>query len=225
MWHLCQASPLQISPVGVCPSGGPLPQELPTASQSLPGIGVSMQIRAAVERHARAQLAEGPWAPAQWAQMPPMSALPLCQPPPGRPVTPYQQAVQPPGKSTGRRVTFDSSIDKTAPAGGQTLRTAGDRGLEGREMVANLPITPGECKRRQVGRRLVRRVISPSGQHQMFPQPQHLKVARLSRAVGQGLCPMIPPNWLPNTIARDGKRTLSMCSRSTTSIMSPPIRR
>ena len=47
-------------------------------------------------------------------------ALPLHQPPPGWPATPYQQAVQLPGKSTRRGVTFDSSIDKTAPAGGQS---------------------------------------------------------------------------------------------------------
>ena len=45
-------------------------------------------------------------------------APPLCQPPPGWPATPYQQAVQPPGKSTGRGVTFDPSADKTALAGG-----------------------------------------------------------------------------------------------------------
>ena len=51
---------------------------------------------------------------------PPTSAPPLHQPPPGWPVTPYQQAVQPPGKSTVRGVTFYSSIDKTAPAGGQS---------------------------------------------------------------------------------------------------------
>ena len=47
-------------------------------------------------------------------------------------------------------------------------RTAGDRGLEVGKVVVNLPVTPGECKRgppsrRQGGRRLIRRVISPPG--------------------------------------------------------------
>ena len=89
----------------------------------------------------------------------------------------------------------------------KALRTAGDRGLEGGETVADLPVAPGECKRIQVGRHLVTRVVSPPGQHQTFPQPQHLKVPHLSRAVRQGLCPTILPNWPPNTVARDGKRT------------------
>ena len=226
-------TPPDFSSWSLPPPEAPLPQGLPTASQGLPGIRGSMQIRAAVERHTQAQMVQGPRAPAQWALMPPTSAPctpqmapPLHQPPPGQPATPYQQAVQPPGKSTGKGVTFDSSVDKTAPAGSQSSEDYGDRGLEGREMVANLPVTPGEYKRRRVGRRLVRRVISPPGQHQTFPQPQHLKIPRLSRAVGQGLCPMIPHNWPPNTVARDGERTWSMCSRSTTSItLSPPIRR
>ena len=47
-------------------------------------------------------------------------APPLCQPPPGPPSTLYQQAVQPPGKSSGRGVTFNSPMDKISPAGGQT---------------------------------------------------------------------------------------------------------
>ena len=116
----------------------PLPWGLPAASQSLPGVGRSTQMRAALERHTRAQLAQGPWALAQWAQMPPMSvlstpqmALPLCQPPPGWPATPYQQVVQPPGKSTGRGVTFNSSIDKAAPGGGQSAEDYGRQRTRG----------------------------------------------------------------------------------------------
>ena len=190
-------TPPDFSSWSLPPPEAPLPWGLPTASQGLPGVGRSMQIRAAVERHAWAQLVQGPWALAQWAQMPPMSAphtpqmaLPLRQPPPGWPATPYQQVVQPPGKSTRRGVSFDSSVDKTAPASG--LCSEDRRRLEGEETVADLPVAPGECKRRQVGRCLVRRVISPPGQHQTFPQLQHLKVPCLSGAVGQGLCPVIP---------------------------------
>ena len=69
-------------------------------------------MRAALDRQAQVSQALVPQAP----QMAP----PLCQPLPsfpGQPATPYQQAVQPPSKSTGLGVTFDSSADKTAAPG------------------------------------------------------------------------------------------------------------
>ena len=52
----------------------PLSRGLPMASQCLPGIGRSDMIRSTVEKHARVQWVPGPWAPAQQAQTPPMSA-------------------------------------------------------------------------------------------------------------------------------------------------------
>ena len=55
----------------------------------------------------------------------------LCQPPPGQPATPYQQAVQLPGKSTGRGVTFDPSVNKTAPAGSQSSEDHGRQRTRG----------------------------------------------------------------------------------------------
>ena len=65
----------------------PLSRGLPAASQGLPGIGRSNMIRSTVERHARVQQMPDPRAPAQWAQVLPMSvpcapqvAPPLCQP-------------------------------------------------------------------------------------------------------------------------------------------------
>ena len=122
-------TPPDFSSWSLPPPEAPLPQVLPTALQGLPGVRRSMQIRATVERHAWAQLAQDPRAPAQWAQMPPTSVLhtpqmawPLHQPPPGQPATPYQQAVQLPGKCTGRGVTFDSSVDNTAPTGSQSSK-------------------------------------------------------------------------------------------------------
>ena len=118
----------------------PLPRGLPTTLQCLPGVRRSTQMRATLERHARVQLVQGPWAPAQRAQMPPMSAPhtpqmapPLRQPPPSWPATPYQQAVQPPGKSTGRGVTFDSSTNKAAPTGGQGAEGHGRQSTRGQE--------------------------------------------------------------------------------------------
>ena len=139
MWRLCQASPQQISPVGVCSlQRPPYPLGLPAALQGLPGIRRPSQIRATVERHAPAQLVQGLRAPAQWAQRPPMLVLctpqmapSLHQPPPGWPATPYQQAVQLPGKSTGRGVTFDSSTDKAAPAGSQSTKDHGRQRTRG----------------------------------------------------------------------------------------------
>ena len=68
-------------------------------------------LRGPAERNARAQTVQCPGSLAQRAQtqsmlMPcmPQMALPLCQPLPGQPATLYQQAVQPPEKSTGRGV-------------------------------------------------------------------------------------------------------------------------
>ena len=100
-------------------------------------------IRGLAERNARAQMVQGPSGLAQWAQTQPTSvphapqmALPLCQPLPGQPAIPYRQAVQLPGKTTGRGVISDSCIKKTAPMGGPssqdhrrpTTRGRGDGG-------------------------------------------------------------------------------------------------
>ena len=86
----------------------------------------------AAERNAWAQMVQGPSGLAQRAQTQPMSAphvpqmvLPLCQPLPGWLATPYQQAVQPPRKSTRRGVASDPSADKTAPMGGPSSQDRG----------------------------------------------------------------------------------------------------
>ena len=64
----------------------------------------------------------------------PQMAPPIHQPPPfprGQPATPYQQAVQPPGKSLGLGVTFDSSTTKPAPTGGRDANAHGRQGTRG----------------------------------------------------------------------------------------------
>ena len=225
-------TPPDFSSWSLPPPEAPLPQGLPTALQGLPGIGRSIQIRATVERHTWAQMAQGHGLrpnglrhhPHQCCTLLRWHHLSVSHHLAGQQLCTSRwyshQANLPGGESLSTLLSI-----KLPPLVVKALRTTGDRGLEGREMVADLPVTPGEYKRRQVGRRLIRRVISPPGQHQMFLQLQHLKVPCLSGAVGQGLCPVIPHDWPPNTIARDGKRTLSMCSRSTTSITSPHIRR
>ena len=73
----------------------------------------------------------------------PQKAPSICQPPPfpgGWPATPYQQAVQLPGKSLGLGVTFDSSTTKPAPTGGQDADACGrqvTRGQDGNSQPAS----------------------------------------------------------------------------------------
>ena len=60
----------------------------------------------------------------------------ICQPPlfpRGWPATPYQQAVQLPGKSLGLGVTFDSSTTKPAPTGGQDANAHGRQVTRGQD--------------------------------------------------------------------------------------------
>ena len=225
-------TPPDFSSWSLPPPEAPLLWGLPTASQGLPGVGKSIQIRAATERHARAQLAQGPRGLAQRTQMSPTSAPctpqmapPLHQPPPGQPSTPYQQAVQPPGKSSGRGVTFDSSVDKTFPTGGQSSDDRGRQRTRGRGDGGRSASCPRGVQEKTSRQMPHQEGDLPSGATPNVPQPQHLREPCLSRTVGQGLYPMIPHDWPPNTIAWDGRRTLSMCSRSTTSITLPPIRR
>ena len=125
-------TPPDFSSWSLPPPEAPPPRGLPTASQGLSHIGRSIQVRATVERQAWAQLAQGPRGLVQPTQTQPMSvprtpqmALSLHQPPPRQPATLYQQAVQLPGKSTGRGVTSDPSVDKTAPAGGPSSQDHG----------------------------------------------------------------------------------------------------
>ena len=86
-----------------------LPKGLPVSPRYRPPIWRATHMRATLDRQAPA-----PQAP----QMVP----PICQPlsfPRGQPATPYQQAVQLPGKSSGLGVTFDSSANKPAVTGSQ----------------------------------------------------------------------------------------------------------
>ena len=122
-----------LPPPEIPPSRG-----LPVASEGLPGIGRLDMIRNAVEKHARVQLAVGLRAPGQQAPAPPMSVLsaaqvapPLRQPQLGKPATPYQQVVQPPGKSTGRGVTVEPPSDRAAPTASQTTQDRGRQQTRG----------------------------------------------------------------------------------------------
>ena len=81
-------------------------------------------MRGVAERNARAQMAQCPGGLAQQAQTQPMSA-PLHQPLPGWPTMLYQQAVQPPKKSTRMGVASNPSTGKTAPVGSKISQNCG----------------------------------------------------------------------------------------------------
>ena len=189
-------------------------------------------MRGAAERQARAQLAQHPRGLVQPTQTQP-PAVPrtpqvvphLHQPLPGWPATQCQQPVQLPGKSTRREVMFDPSAEKTAPASSpssQDCRRPTTRGWgdSGRSVSC-----PRGYRRRLVCSHCVRRAICPPDQRQVFHHQWHLKEPCLSRVVGKGPPSMIPHDWQQNFAARGGRRTLSMCSGSTTNTMLPPLRR
>ena len=186
-------------------------------------------MRGMAERNARAQMAQCPSGLAQWTQTQPTSAPhmpqmapPLHQPLPGRPATPYRQAVQPPGKTTGRGVTFDSCIEKTAPAGSPSSQDRGRPTTRGQ----------GDSGRSISCPRAVQEKASVQPPHQEGDLPS-------------GSMPSVPPQVAPErTQPQQGGRpktshhdpvqlvakfcsvgTLSMCSGSTTNTTLPPLRR
>ena len=66
----------------------------------------------------------------------PQIAPAIHQPPPlprGQPATPYQQVVQPPSKTSGLRVTFDSSTTKPTPTGSQDIDVCGRQVTRGQD--------------------------------------------------------------------------------------------
>ena len=75
----------------------------------------------------------------------PQIAPAICQLPPlprGRPATPYQQVVQPPSKTSGLRVTFDSPASKPAPTGSRDIDVRGrwvSRGRDDDSQAASCP--------------------------------------------------------------------------------------
>ena len=115
-----------------------LSKGLPASLPYRPPVGRATQMRAALDRQAPQQYVPGPLipphlAPAQLAQTCQM-APPLCQLPPSSstwPATPYKQVVQPPSKSTGLGVTFDSSADKPAAPGSWEAEGCGRQSTRG----------------------------------------------------------------------------------------------
>ena len=225
-------TPPDFSSWSLPPPEVPPPQGLPAASQGLSHVGRSIQVRAMAERQAWAQLAQCPRGLVQPAQtQPPVAPCtpqmvpPLHQPPPGWPRTQCPQVVQLPGKSTRRGVTFNPSTDKTPPMGGPssqdhgrpTTRGWGDGGQSvshPRGVQETASVQP-PCKEGDL----------PSGSMPSVPPP----VAPERTPPQQGGWPKtshhVPCDWRQNSTARGRRRTLSMCSRSTTNTTLPPLGR
>ena len=109
------APPPGLSIWSIPPLEAPLPKGPVVFPRYRPPIGRATELKAALGRQAPAPQA-------------PQMASPICQQlpfPRGQPATPYQQAVQLPGKSSGLGVTFDSSATKPAPTGGQDADACG----------------------------------------------------------------------------------------------------
>ena len=131
------------------PPETPPPRGLPAAPGGLSSVGRLDMIRQAVGKHNRVQEVAGPRAPGQQAPVPPISvpctpqvAPPLHQPWPSNPATPYQQAVQPPRRSTGRGVAVEPPSDRAAPVASQPTQDRGrqqGRGRGGRGRSASHP--------------------------------------------------------------------------------------
>ena len=120
------------------PPEAPASRGLPTAPPGLPGVRRSIRLRGMAEKNAGAQMVQHPGGLAQRTPTPPTLVLctpkmapPLCQPPPGQPATPYQQAVQLPKKSTGKGVTSDPPTDKTTLVGGTCSQDHGRSNTRG----------------------------------------------------------------------------------------------
>ena len=101
----------------------PIPHQLVTTPSYRPPIG------------------RGKWLKAAQSMRVPVPQVPqiapaIHQPPPlpwGQPATLYQQVVQPPIRTSGLRVTFDSSATKPAPTGSQNTDVRGRQVSRGRD--------------------------------------------------------------------------------------------
>ena len=116
----------------------------------------------------------GPWASGQQAPAPPMQApsapqgmLPVCQPRPRHPATPYQQAVQLPRRPVGRELAAQPPSDKAAPAAGQAIPNHGRPQARGWGIRGRSVSRPGR------GRGMTTNVPSTTTPRATQPQPGH----------------------------------------------------
>ena len=93
------------------PWKAPIPKQPVTTPSYRPPIGRGEWLKATLSM--RGLVPQVPQIAPAICQLPPLSR--------GRPAAPYQQVVQPPSKTLGLRVTFDSSASKPAPTGSRGI--------------------------------------------------------------------------------------------------------
>ena len=111
----------------------PIPEQPVTTLSYRPPIGRGKWLKATLSMRDLV-----PWVPqvAPAIHQPPL--LPRI-----RPATPYQQLVQPPIKTSGLRVTFDSSASKPAPTGSKDIDVCGRQVTQGRDDDHRTASCPG----------------------------------------------------------------------------------
>ena len=135
----------------------PLPEAPPTGGLRVPSGGLL-----GIRRQTVGPRASDQWAPGQQAPAPPMQTLsapqgmlPVHQPrpsqpatpyqqvvqPPSQPATPYQQVVQPPRRPVGRGLTAQPPSDRAAPAASQTIPDCRRLQARGQESEADQSVT------------------------------------------------------------------------------------
>ena len=130
---------------------------------------------------------------------------PLHQPPPGWPATPYQQAVQPPKKPTGRGVTSDPLTDKTTPVGGASSQDRGRSNTRGRGGGGRSVSHPRGMQEKASAQLLHQEGDLPSGSTPSVPPPPAPEGTQPQRGGGprSALC---DPAWLAAKFRSSGWR-------------------
>ena len=101
----------------------PSPQQPGISPPYKPPVGGANWLKAVLNERGMGML---PWAPQMAPAIHQQPLLPRSQP-----ATPYQQTVQPPAKTMGLGVTFDSSATKPAPTDSQDTNVCGRQATQG----------------------------------------------------------------------------------------------
>ena len=115
------------------PWKAPIPKQLVTTPSYRPPVGRSKRLKTALSMRGLVP------------QVPQMAPA-ICQPPLlpwSQPAALYQQAVQPPSKTLGLRVTFDSPASKPAPTGSKDIDVCRRQVTRGRDDDRRSASCPG----------------------------------------------------------------------------------
>ena len=122
--------------ISICdtfPWKAPIPQQLVTTPSYRPPVGSGEWLKTTLSM--RAPVPQVPQVARAIRQLPPLSW--------GQPATLYQQVVQPQSKTSGLRVTFDSSATKPASPGSQDIDVHGRQVTQGQDSDRRSASHPG----------------------------------------------------------------------------------